>query len=387
MNSKTFVVSLLFVLSIFFSCKGQQKTENASSEPVKEAVPVKTDYDPYFIETDGIHQTKGPSSITRNILEDKDGNMWFASWEGIMRYEPAKALEAEGKPFTNFTNKEGLRRYHVFSVLRDRRENLWFGTIRGGIYRYDPSVYLKTPATAFINLTTKQGLADDAIGCMLEDRAGNIWIGTFNGLSFYDPKISPDAEGNIFQNYIMEGEKDNSDINSIVEDRNGTFWFGTRGEVFCYDGKSFTAFKDRNGLPLRNVRSIIEDKEGKIWLGGNEGLWSYDPAIGVTSFTLYTRDFAGYIYEDSKGNIWAGTNEPGERDWVLTRYDQKTLANGSTDGTRIHKQKGQIFGILEDSKGNIWFGNERGACRFDPTTGLNALINLTELSVFECFQD
>lgn len=356
---------LLFLLTLLFSCKGQQKTEKVITKPIEKSAPDKTDYDPYFVETEDIYLSKGPSSITRNILEDKDGNIWFASWEGIVRYEPAKELDAAAKPFTNFTNKDGLRRYHVFSVLRDSKEHLWFGTIRGGLYRYDPTATLKQNGTAFRNITTKQGLSDDLIGCMMEDRSGKIWIGTAKGISVYDPNTVIGEQGAYFQNHIMEGESNNNDINSIVEDRTGNFWIGTRGEVSYYDGKTFKFFKDKNGLPLRNVRSIIEDRNGKIWLGGNEGLWSYDPSVGVQSFTLYTRDFVGYIYEDSKGNVWVGSDESGNRDWLLTQYSADALAKGSLEGELMRRQKGQIFGILEDSKGNIWFGHERGVCRFD----------------------
>ena len=80
--------------------------------------------DPNFVVAPDIVSTQGPSNITRNILQDRNGNYWFASWEGIVRYD--------GKLFTYVTLKEGLRRFHVFSVLEDQTGNLWFGMIRGG---------------------------------------------------------------------------------------------------------------------------------------------------------------------------------------------------------------------------------------------------------------
>jgi len=170
-------VFLLFVFNI--SCNGQNNSDppkNNISQP-ENKLP---DYDPYFIETKTITSSYGPSSITRNMIQDRDGNIWLATWEGILRYD--------GETFTNFTNKEGLRRFHVFTALEDRSGNIWFGTIGAGVYRYD--------GKTFTNFTTKEGLAGDRIGCIMQDRAGNIWIGTDGGVSIYN--------GDSFRNFTTE---------------------------------------------------------------------------------------------------------------------------------------------------------------------------------------
>lgn len=375
MKKNRFLYLSILLTAFLFSCKGPHKTDTPKAQPVQENPPIK-DYDPYFVETQNVKLAKGPSSITRNLLEDAQGNIWFASWEGIMSYQPSKVLQGAGQPFTNHTNKEKLRRYHVFSVLRDKREQLWFGTIRGGLYRYDPST--EPPSDSFTNFTKEDGLAGDLILCMYEDRSGKIWIGTSTGISLFDPSTSK-GTAPAFQNFIIEGSQNNNDVNSIIEDRNGTFWIGTRGTVFCYDGKTFTNFHNIGKLHLSNVRSIIEDKNGNIWLGGNEGLWRYNPSEGASSLTNFTKEFVGYIYEDRNGNIWTGSVKMGDRDWTLIRYDAIALSEGLNPVRAMHRQNGQIFGILEDSNGNIWFGHERGVCRFDPKVAIEKEIAL------ECF--
>jgi len=344
MNKYSQIYSILLLFIFISSCKGQIKTDqpkddNSQANKSNPLVPKSdsADYDPYFIESTAITTSYGPNSITRNILQDRNGNFWFASWQGIIRYD--------GTSFTNYTNKEGLRRFHVFSVLEDKTGNIWFGTIRAGVYRYD--------GKTFTNFTTKEGLADNIIGCIFEDKTGNIWFGTGGGVSRYD--------GNSFTNFTTKDGLSNNDINSIIEDKTGKLWFGTRGDACFYDGNTFTNFTNKNGVPFRNVRSIIEDKKGNIWLGGNDGLWRYDGS----SFTNFTTDFVGYIYEDNKGNIWTGTDEANTHHWELSRYDEKLLSLGQTKGTKILKEDGQIFGILEDTNGNIWFGTEKGVCRYD----------------------
>lgn len=294
------------------------------------------DKDPYFTETTTITSPHGPHSITRNILQDRKGNIWLASWEGIMRYD--------GKTFTNFTNKLGLRRYHVFSILEDSKGNLWFGTIGAGVYRYD--------GKQFTNITTKDGLAHDRVGCFYEDKAGNIWIGTEGGISVYD--------GTSIRNFTTEEGLTNNDINAIIEDKSGKFWFGTRGEACFYDGKTFTKFTNKEGRAFENVRSVIEDKKGNIWLGGNDGLWRYDG----NSLTNYSGSFVGYIYEDKKGDIWT-SSEVNRGTWALSRYEEKSLFDNTVAATPIRTEQGMFFGIVEDVKGGIWLGSLEGVSRYD----------------------
>jgi ligand-binding sensor domain-containing protein len=332
------------------SCIGQNKTD-LSKENIKS-------------ETKNIVTSSGPNRITRNIIQDRKGNIWIASWEGIFRYD--------GKSFTNITSKVSSARF--FSVLEDSKGNLWFGSIGSGIYYYD--------GKSFQNFTTKDGLLNNDVGSIYEDKKGNIWFGVFGGASRYD--------GKSFRNYIINGDAMNEDrtgktfpdrppyeVNSIIEDKTGKFWFATRGNTFMYDGKTFTVFTHED-KPFKNVRSIIEDKKGNIWLGGPDGLWCYDGS----TFTNFTQKFVGYIIEDKKGNIWTSSERDNSQAWelsrydgkplfnqawALSRYDEKSLSNKRPTVTEI-ANKPMIFGILEDGKGSIWFGALDGVHRYDGNT-------------------
>jgi ligand-binding sensor domain-containing protein len=342
MNKYVQICSVVLLFVLIASCKGQNKTD-LPKDSISQPESSLSDVDPYFIESNTITTPYGPGSITRNILQDRKGNIWLASWEGIIRYD--------GKSFTNFTNKEGLRRFHTFSVLEDRKGNIWFGTIGAGVYRYDGKL--------FTNFTTKDGLANDYVGCIYEDETGNIWFGTEGGASSYD--------GESFHNFTTKDGLTNNDVHSIIEDKTGKIWFGTRGDACFYDGETFTNFANKEGLSFINVWSIIEDRKGNIWLGGNDGLWRYDG----NSFTNYTTDFVGYIYEGKRGNIWISAGkglQPGTM--TLYRYTNNTLSGPlrSTNIEQIIKIDGLIFGIFEDMEGCIWFGTLNGVCRYDGNT-------------------
>jgi len=335
----------LFLTVVFFTSCGQKKPDTSKKKIRSETKDVIT--------------SAGPNNTTRNVIQDRKGNIWIAAFDGIFRYD--------GKHFTNVTGKVTSVRF--FSVLEDRRGNMWFGSIGSGVYYYD--------GKSFRNFTTKEGLAGNDVTCIYQDKTGDIWFGTGSGASCYD--------GKSFRNFTTKEGLSNNDINSIIEDKTGKFWFGTRGNACIYDtrlpdgqGKKFTVFT-HDGKPFTNVRSIIEDKKGNIWLGGNAGLWRYD---GHT-FTNFTENSVSYVYEDKKGNIWTSSESANGQDlalshydekslslvnakgqWVLSRYDEKSLSDKKLAVTEIKPEVGGIFGILEANDGSIWFG-AFGVYRYD----------------------
>lgn len=313
---------LLFVLCI--SCQGQNK----------KYLPKDT----INSESKNVNITNSPKRITRTIKQDRNGNIWFASWDGIIKYN--------GNSFTNITSNVSLSRF--FTVLEDRKGNFWFGSIGSGVYYYD--------GKSFQNFTTKEGLANNRVTAIYEDKKGDIWFGTEGGASCYN--------GKSFRNFTTrEGLPDN-DVNAIIEDETGKFWFGTRGDACFYDGKAFTIFTNKDGITFKNVRHIIEDKKGAIWLGGADGLWRYDGS----TFRNFTQKFVGYIYEDKKGTIWTSSESATNHGWALSRYDGTSLTNEKATVTEIKTEQGMFFGILEDSDGSIWVGTLNGVYRYDGET-------------------
>lgn len=292
--------------------------------------------DPTFTDNKDTIASHGPRNITRSIMEDKKGNIWFASWEGIICYD--------GKVFTNFTNKYGLRRFHIFSMLEDSRGQLWFGTIGAGLYRYD--------GQSFQNFTTRDGLVHDRVNCITEDVSGNIWLGTGGGVSSFN--------GSTFRNYTTANGVIHNDVYAIFSDHDGKLWFGSRGEICFLEGESFVKFKGTDGRPVLDVRSIAEDPNGTLWFGGTDGLIRCDGA----STTSFTKNFVGTVIMDKKGNLWTSSADPGSQKMALLCYDKKNLTQPAT-APRVVRKEVQVFGLLEDSKGNIWFGTEKGAGRYD----------------------
>jgi ligand-binding sensor domain-containing protein len=326
------IYTLFLILVSYTSCGGQNQT-NVPKDNIKP-------------ETRDTVTSNWPGDTAIQIRKGSNGTILIASFRGVFRYD--------GKSFINLTSKLGSYRFH--DVLEDRKGGLWFATWDSGVYYYNGKS-LPAGQAGFQHFTTREGLADNRVIYIYEDKAGIIWFGTAGGASRYD--------GKSFRNFIMKGEyRWDTFITTFMEDKTGKLWISARGDIFIYDGKTFTTLTNKDGR-VYDVFSIIEDKKGNIWFGGWDGLRRYD---GKT-FTKFEHNKGyNYIIEDKKGNIWT-SGSIGNSTWALSRYDQKSLYNKEPTVTVI--MSGPIrtsSGILEANDGSIWFGNNGGLYRYNGKT-------------------
>jgi ligand-binding sensor domain-containing protein len=310
-------------------------TANALGQETK---PAKSD--PYYMPTAGKTSAIMPKVIMRNMRQDRQGNIWFATFGGPIRYD--------GKVFTNFAEEVGLANARIFSLLETRSGVLWFGSITGGASRYD--------GKSFSKFTVKEGLANNNVMWILEDRDANIWLATDNGVSRYD--------GKTITNFTIKDGLVHNSVYSMVQDASGRIWFGTQGGICSYDGKSFSNFADTVGQSFVNIRATAVDHAGNLWFGGQGGAFRYDGKT-LTTFTHKSGmldDFVGSMIVDRAGNVWLG--HPGQaRDGGASRYDGKTFKHFThQDGINSTN----VYCMLEDKAGHIWFGTvDQGVSRYD----------------------
>ena len=265
--------------------------------------------------------------------------------------------------FTSVSTEQGLSSSEVWSVLRDRRGFMWFGTL-DGLNRYD-GYKMKVFKYA---LTDPTSLSDNKIRTVYEDRAGALWIGTWTGgLNRYEPESETFTR---FQNDPANPDSLSSDkVYAILEDRAGMLWLGTRdGGLNRFDPATGVFSHYRNdpaqatSLGNDNVFALWEDADGALWVGTDGGLDRFDPA--TETFTHYrhnpddpaslSNDTIRALFEDSSGTLWVGTWGGG-----LDRFDRATetfthYRNDPNDPQSL-SQDG-VFSIHQDATGALWVG-------------------------------
>ncbi len=341
-------IMLFSILTVFSFCNGQNKksfetkTEQAITMNIGDTV----------------------SNIGKNIdciLQDKNGNYWFASnGEGVYRYD--------SKTLLHITDKEGLCSNFVWAIQQDINGNLWFST-RDGICQFDGKKF-----TNYTNIINNAPLGK------LQYTKGGLFFGHLNEVCFYD--------GNSFTNFVIHPDNYNpspSDMNrpygiySTLIDKDGNIWFGTQSQGVCrYDGKTFTYLTDKN-LAGPAVRAMYQDRSGNLWFGNNGGgLYRYDGKT-LTNFTeernLGNPEFLKGHFNDKLGSlarVWA-INEDNEGNLLIGTIDAGIWKFDGTNLTNYTTKEGltgnAIWTIYKDKKGELWFVvNGEVICKFNGQT-------------------
>lgn len=272
-----------------------------------------------------------PFSYIYTLLEDKKGNMWFGiPGVGISKYD--------GVSFINYSAKGGLGDNSLLTMIEDHQGNIWFNTNKG-LIRFD--------GNTFTEFTEKEGLPGSSIVSLYSDKKGNIWIATLgSGIGKYDGK-------NITWYTTKEGLPCDS-VTCSMEDKKGNLWFGTHHGVAKYDGNIFTWVQLKDGLPFSGISSLLEDKNGNIWMSLKKGVIKFD-GERINSFKEeigLSMTFAKSIVEDKNGNIWVGSTFGGIYKFDGRSFTQYNLKEGLSNN--------KVRQLIEDSSGNIWFGTDGG---------------------------
>ena len=125
---------------------------------------------------DGLSQ-----SIISDIHQDRQGYMWFATEDGLNKYD--------GYNFRVFRkelgNHSSVSINSIHSIFEDDEGLLWIGTY-SGLNVFDPDTELFTQY--FYDPDNSKSLSDNFISDITQDHLGNIWIATNNGLSKFNKK-------------------------------------------------------------------------------------------------------------------------------------------------------------------------------------------------------
>jgi len=162
--------------------------------------------------------------------------------------------------------------FDVYSIYKDRKGNLWFGTNPIGVCRYDGKSFewiLEEDVTEFRN----EGA--NGVRSILEDKNGDFWFNTEYRYSFYDSTTLNSNKFYARHKSIggLDGKKDsNLDeyLSSAIDD-NGNLWFVTYLDgVWKYDGTKITHYPIQEKSKQIALFSIYKDANGELWLGTHE---------------------------------------------------------------------------------------------------------------------
>ena len=138
----------------------------------------------YLTVDDGLSQ-----GIIEDIFQDSQGFMWFATRDGLNRYDGRHFLIFR----SNRNDPQSLASNWVLSVAEGKDGKLWIGS--DGLNQYDPVMdkMIRIP----VNQKDPKAYQGGRVYSITVDVDSTVWFSTNNGLAHYYPKQ------NIFRTYQM----------------------------------------------------------------------------------------------------------------------------------------------------------------------------------------
>jgi ligand-binding sensor domain-containing protein len=188
---------------------------------------------------------------------------------------------------------------------------------------------------------------DRVVHAVLEDERGILWVGAGSGLYAREP------DGRVTRVTVAQGLPTN-DILNLALDARGRLLAATREGLVLLDREAIQrrdrpvvrrVFRERDGLPARNVRSVLKDGD-TLWIGTVNG--TAEASLTSGGELRVERRLVGFvaweIATDLRGNVWVAT-DAGAR-----RLSQRGFITYSTDDG-LPAQR--VTSLFETSSGQV----------------------------------
>ena len=314
------------------------------------------------------------ANAVRNIVQDKNGYIWFGTDNGLCRYDGRRVL-------TFRIPELGINQY--ISALLACNEGLYVGTEKGVFFiDFNHQTFNKLPMDIHSTVTY-----------LATDKEGNLWVSTIaqgvwlyhvktGQLKQYDLKAAGNAVAQVFvdnSNQIWTvtnwGEPVVQKLNRLhdqfepvslsfngvatslrmLQTKDGRLWLGTweHGLLLMHNDGTLEQVLDPQQTKVGwHIHTLYELSEEYICIGCDDGVVRLNPKTG--EWTKFDDRFVYAITSDMEGGLWIGTFYGGVKylSPVGRRFDGFSMDDGLAGNV--------ISRFCEDRHGRIWIASDDG---------------------------
>ena len=297
-------------------------------------------------------QTSGESIENRSFYTDSNGWMWLGTSFGV--YQVKVTENHFHRLFHDKTNTgEKVAAIRGITVLGDK---VYANLERFGLFTSSQS---GSGRNSLYELPTHASMT-----ALSANRQGRLYIGLRDQLLRYDLRTG---------RHTADTLPNNASVWAFYQFSNEQLLAGGRMGLWLIQDKNgqllpFTQYNQFPELAQTHVLHIAADREGTIWICAATGLYSFDPAKGITArywsggtgrFYL-PADSYQHFHQDPRGIFWLATANSG-----LIRWDRR-----QNSYRQFRRTEGlandNIYAVYPDWRGHLWMSSDYGIMQFDP---------------------
>jgi signal transduction histidine kinase/ligand-binding sensor domain-containing protein len=313
--------------------------------------------------------------LIRDIIEDRDGNIWFDRFHPKDRIHPL--CQVVGATVQCHGSEDGVEAVGGGPLARDSAGNLWVGG-NTNLVRWRPPA----DSTVYRPKSLESNAGSGGVQALLAADDGSVWVGMVAGKGV---GLQHEIDG-VLRPFIAPGLNGESlEVTTLCSDHHNNIWVGTSEGIYRIHGSDIDHYGNAEGLSSDYVAHIFEDREGNIWVATSQGLDMFRDLrvksiskheglitdavqsvaasqdgrvwIGTTHLQILGPQGISFepaalpgnlvtsIFEDHAGRLWCGMNNT-----LFVKDGGEFRQINKSDGQPV----GMVAGITEDVQHNIW---------------------------------
>lgn len=343
----------------------------------------------HYTADDGLSQNR-----VMDILQDQKGYMWFATWDGLNKFDGRhfSVYKGEAGDPNGFTNNR------LNSLVEDHHGYLWIITNDFEVYRFNPkderlrklsyspnkndvvvnqpvrqieildddNVCILTLAGCYMVSINEDGslsslkyysqenglLAGDDVRAVMKDKNNNLWFLTEKGITYFKQDSSEP------QHFFHQHQNETA-FYSFLETGSFIYFGSENGKLWRYNKKTL-AFNVESVSASSSINGICDLKGGEILLTTlGDGIYFLDRkgrvkshiTVGVDK-SLASNSIISF-YKDMAGDVWLEADAPGV---VYLNSIEKKLYHFTPKSDELIglAQTQPNFFVIEDNINRLW---------------------------------
>lgn len=302
--------------------------------------------------------------IINCIFKDREGFMWFGTWNGINRFDGQRFISYKSSP----GDKSNLKSHRIDQIVEDDFLQLWIMAYDGQVYRFNKRTEQLLPISSILKLPPRSKYAFRRI---LSTANGRVWIETLTeGLLLV---TAPQADSSGYYAY-REGSPapfslPSNQIHFFKELKNGTIWIGTQQGLVCLKRDEKGVYKNVTGKAFptnvaftaiatlgKEEQPFFGTSDGQVWTINRDATISRHQTGHSTIHTLLFNKANTKLYATTTGGELLAMDITGPTPFAVRQL--------------INDPQLPLYFMYEDRSGHLWVEPQKeGVIRINPVTG------------------